>query len=86
MTQEEFLLRARSAHGEKFDYSQTVYINSITKVEIVCKQCGKTIRQYPESHMKYGCNKCNNADISQEDWVLRARKAHGETVRLYTLI
>jgi len=79
MTQEDWVLRARKVHGEKFDYRQTVYINLRTKVEVGCRVCGKTIRQAPANHIRSGCNKCNNTEkLSQEEFLLRARGIHGE--------
>jgi protein-arginine kinase activator protein McsA len=79
MTQEEFLLKARSVHGEQYDYSQIVYINSRTKVEVGCRVCGRTFHQIPKDHIRSGCKGCGNTEkLSQEDWVLRARKVHGE--------
>lgn len=35
LTNEEFINRAKSIHGDKYDYSNTQYINSRTKVIII---------------------------------------------------
>src|SRR5580658_2523173 len=32
-----FLRKARSAHGERYDYSQTVFCHSLKRVTIICK-------------------------------------------------
>ena len=36
-TTEEFIAEAKLVHGNKYDYSKVKYINSSTKVIIVCK-------------------------------------------------
>lgn len=57
-TIEDFLLRARSAHGDTYDYSKVEYYNSATKIEIVCRTHGSFF-QAPRDHGKgIGCQKC----------------------------
>ena len=53
-TKEEFIKRAREKHGDKFDYSKVNYINSRTKVCIICPKHGE-FYQTPHSHLNYGC-------------------------------
>lgn len=36
LTQEEFIKKAKVIHGNKYDYSQVKYINTKTKVLIIC--------------------------------------------------
>lgn len=52
-----FLDRAKSVHGNKFDYSKVNYINSQTKVNIICPVHGE-FQQIPNDHYRYGCNSC----------------------------
>ena len=88
--QEEFIRRARSVHGDKYDYSKTIYINLKTKVEIVCRKHG-TFFQNPQSHIsrKHGCPICglekqkSNSKlssrmrrISRNEFINRANKIH----------
>ena len=40
-TTEEFISEAKLVHGNKYDYSKVEYINSSTKVIIVCKDHGE---------------------------------------------
>lgn len=40
LTTEEFIQRAKTIHGNSFDYSKVNYINSSTKVEIICPKHG----------------------------------------------
>lgn len=64
LTQEEFIARAISVHGDRYDYSNTVYVNCRTVVSIVCKKCRKTFTQDPMSHLKgCGCNDCARKEV-----------------------
>lgn len=56
MKQEEFVNRATTVHGDKYDYSLVEYVNAHTKVTIVCKVHGP-FTQRPHDHVK-GANKC----------------------------
>ena len=62
----EFVRRARVIHGDKYDYSKVVYVNSKTKVCIICKEHGE-FWQTPAKHLQgYGCSKCNRSHLEQE--------------------
>ena len=64
LTQKEFIARAIATHGDRYDYSNTVYVNSKTVVSIVCKKCRNTFTQYPLLHIKgCGCNDCARKEI-----------------------
>lgn len=53
-----FILKAQVVHDEKYDYSRVKYVNSRTKVEIVCPKHGSFL-QTPSSHIQgHGCPKC----------------------------
>lgn len=57
-TTERFITQARKVHGNKYDYSKTQYINSKTKVCIICPEHGE-FRQFPNGHLQgRGCPKC----------------------------
>lgn len=59
LTQEEFIEKAREVHGDKYDYSQVEYINSKTKVCIICPKHGE-FWQTPQNHLAgYDCIKCS---------------------------
>ena len=58
LTTEQFIERARAVHGDKYDYSKSVYVDSKSKIEIVCKKCG-SFWQTPNTHSSgSGCFKC----------------------------
>lgn len=58
MTTEEWIERARQVHGDKYDYSQTVYVNQRTNVKIICPIHG-LFEQKADSHIRgCGCRLC----------------------------
>jgi hypothetical protein len=57
-TREGFLDKCYAIHGDLYDYSEVVYVNSNTKVEIICKVHG-SFWQRANSHLRgNGCPKC----------------------------
>lgn len=55
LTKQDFIERARSVHGNKYDYSKVEYINNSTKVVIICPVHGEFL-QTPNKHMQgRGC-------------------------------
>jgi len=76
---DEFLCRAKNAHGNKYDYSQVSYTTSYKKVTILCSEHG-AFEQTPKSHMAgRGCQAC--AVISRTDntcsFVIKSQGIHG---------
>ena len=58
MTTEEWIARAKAVHGDKYDYSQTVYVNQRTDVTIICPEHG-AFMQKADSHIRgCGCRLC----------------------------
>lgn len=47
---EDFILKARSIHGDEYDYSKTEFISSLHKTEIICKKHGVFL-QTPNKHL-----------------------------------
>jgi len=84
LSTEEFIQKAIQVHGDKYDYSQVVYINSRTKVCIICLNHG-TFWQQPFDHLyNHGCRKCNIINQPQcrpsntEDFIKKAKKVHNK--------
>ena len=84
-TKEEFILKARQAHGWKYDYSKVEYVNQNTKVCIICPEHGE-FWQRPSDHLKgCGCKKCSSESVhikqrnTREKFILRAYEVHGDT-------
>ena len=84
ITREEFIKRSIEVHGNKYDYSKVEYVNSTTKVCIVCPIHGE-FWQRPYSHLTgYGCDKCaieyrsSLKTKTTEQFITDARKVHGD--------
>lgn len=59
-TTETFIEKAKIKHGNKYDYSKVHYINSKTKVCIICPKHGE-FSQRPNDHLVgKGCKECYN--------------------------
>ena len=78
MTTEEFIKRARAVHGDKYDYSNVEYVNSNTKIRIICPKHGE-FSQLPHSHLfGSGCPECSRIKRTSENtFIQRAREVHG---------
>lgn len=62
---EYFINKARTVHGDKYDYSKSVYINNATKLIIICPIHGEFL-QSPNKHLNgCGCRLCGNIKISE---------------------
>jgi len=77
----EYLKRAASVHGDKFDYTKTKYIQSNQKITVVCKLHGE-FKVFPTDHIKGngGCIRCM-ADATRKDtetFINDAIAVHGD--------
>lgn len=78
LTQEEWIEKARETHKDKYDYSLVKYINSKTKVEIICPVHG-SFWQKPCDHanQRQGCPKCPQGNrLTREKFIERAEKIY----------
>jgi hypothetical protein len=54
----EFINKAKVVHGNKYDYSKSIYKNTRTKIKIICKNHGE-FEQLSSKHLNnQGCAKC----------------------------
>jgi 5-methylcytosine-specific restriction endonuclease McrA len=60
-TTERFILEGNNYHNGKYDYSLVVYVNSKTKVKIICPIHGE-FEQTPTNHLRSGCIRCSNGE------------------------
>jgi hypothetical protein len=77
-SKEEFIKNVKRVHGDKYDYSKVNYINSNTKIIIICKKHGK-FEQTPNSHLSYhGCPLCYyyNSFSTTQSFIEKAVKVH----------
>lgn len=66
LTTDEFIQKAIKKHGNKYDYSNANYINSKTKIKIICNLHGE-FKQTPANHLfKHGCSICVESNGEKE--------------------
>jgi len=79
LNNEKFIKRSVAVHGNKYDYSKVVYVNSKAVVDIICKKHG-LFSQKPEKHMiGNGCMHCfvESMKSNKKDFIVNAKKIHG---------
>lgn len=79
-TKEEFVKKAVKIHGDKYNYSSFVYVNSRTKGQIYCNSCKKTFDQTPSNHitLEQDCPDCMGCrKMTRETFEEKAIKLHG---------
>ncbi len=61
-----FILKAKSIHGNTFDYSETIYSGNREKVKIICQKHGE-FEQTPNAHLAgNGCFMCKESKGEKE--------------------
>jgi hypothetical protein len=78
VTTQDFIRRAREVHGDKYDYSKTVYVSATTPLTIICPEHGE-YQQRPANHtMGRGCLDCGgNKPLTLQKFIERAQAKHG---------
>lgn len=62
----DFLIKANAIHKNKYDYSKVQYINTDTKVTIICPKHGE-FSQTPHAHLNgQGCPKCYRSIMEEK--------------------
>lgn len=77
---EDFISKARTIHGDKYDYSLVEYKNCKTNVKIICPIHG-VFEQTPDKHInaKQGCPICSgNMKKTTEQFINEAKQVHGD--------
>ena len=80
----DFFIKAKIKHNNKYDYSKVDYINSRTKICIICPEHGE-FWQMPSNHLHgCGCPKCKNDKIGNNrrltlfQFIEKAKQIHGD--------
>lgn len=83
-TNEQFVIKAKKIHGDKYDYSKTEYVNYITPICIICPKHGE-FWQAPTRHLNgLGCPQCvsehrhNCRRWTTEKFIIESKKRYGE--------
>lgn len=81
-----FIKKALGKHGDRYDYSKTIYVKALEKVEIICRVKGhSSFWQQPSKHLICnGCPKCVKECMNKylrltlEKFIEKAKKLHGD--------
>ena len=81
-TTEQFIEESKIKHNNKYDYSKVNYMNSYTKVDIICSKHG-IFQQKPTHHLSgSGCKKCaddkmrENRKKSLDLFIIQSNEKH----------
>ncbi|MEA3370858.1 MAG: hypothetical protein U9Q40_05920, partial [Campylobacterota bacterium] len=85
----EFIFQAKERHGDRYDYSDTVYVKDASEVNIRCIEHDIKFKQTPNKHLAIrpnsgGCPECarlaKGADklLGEEYFVSNAVRIHGD--------
>lgn len=83
-TIKDFISKARLAHGDKYDYSKSTYVNAVSKVEIICKKHGPFLQKAAHHTSGVGCQLCGRESTGAKNrmgwagFIEKARVKHGE--------
>lgn len=77
----EFIEKAKTIHGDRYDYSLSKYSGFGEKIKIICSKHG-IFEQSPKRHVgqeQCGCKRCNSFNrIEFSEFLERSKKVHGE--------
>ena len=83
LTQEKFIARCKEKHGDKYDFSQSVYTGNHEYVKVICPIHGEFESVASSLMSGRGCKRCAwdsngvNKRISVEDFIARSCAKHG---------
>jgi hypothetical protein len=82
-TTQQFIERARTLHGNKYDYSKVEYVNNSTPVVISCPVHGD-FEQRPMDHFNgNGCRKCSIESRNKNDLAKRKAKFIQDSLKIH---
>jgi len=79
-TKDEFIKRANIVHENRYDYSNSEYVNSHLKITVVCPDHGDFLVA-PSHHInsKTGCQKCSGCHkYTTYEYIKKLKEVHGD--------
>lgn len=64
-TQEQVLAKFVAKHGDRYDYRQAVYVDSDTKMTVICREHGAFEITSGDHYSGKGCRKCGRKIVEQ---------------------
>lgn len=78
LTQEDFITRAKTVHGDKYTYEKSVFSRVADPITITCPIHGDFTVLANNFLRGHGCMKCSRGSITIEEFILEAKKVHGD--------
>jgi Zn finger protein HypA/HybF involved in hydrogenase expression len=81
----DFIEKATSVHGDRYDYSKVVYENNLSIITIGCSKHGEFQQKAAAHLLGKGCRQCAFDKVSglkrksAADFIAHAREFHGDT-------
>jgi len=77
LTSKEYIEKAKLIHGDKYNYSDLIYVNASTKLTIICKNNHK-FKMRPHDHLNgFGCAICSgNKKTTTKGFIQKAKLVH----------
>ena len=82
---EEFILKARSVHRNKYNYDLVEYMRNNIKVKILCNICDEIFEQRPNDHfIGKGCPNCAQKSrvlkrtMKIDEFIIKAKNMHND--------
>ncbi len=78
MKTNNFIIKSKLKHGNKYDYSLVKYENSHKKIDIICPEHG-LFKQSPTNHLSgNNCPKCSNRNKTNEELIKEFKSIQGD--------
>lgn len=77
-TTEEFIVKARLLHGERYDYSKVEYSTAGAEIQVICREHGSFFQRACAHLQGQGCPRCGLTKGSFAKFLEKARIVHGE--------
>lgn len=83
LSRENFVFMSKKVHGNKYNYSLVEYVNSKTKIKIICSTHGAW-EQTPQKHLSgQGCRQCGEikssikqSSVAKQEFINKANFVH----------
>lgn len=76
---DDFIKKSIKIHGDKYDYSNVVYIDAKTKVDILCKEHNSIFSMTPNNHLRGQiCSFCVGKKLNTNTFIEKSKKKHTE--------
>lgn len=87
MSKDSFIKKAKTVHGDAYDYSNFVYVNNKTHGLVKCNTCMTEWSVRPDAHIhsKSGCPNCNKSRTIYTEAYYKAKGIENHPCKIYLL-